>query len=133
VQSGPWHFEAVIAGLQVGLLSTVLIAINNLRDIEEDTKSGKRTLAVRFGERFAKWEIIVLCVLPYLLNVYWWMDGWPWWRMCDAAIILGLLLCFRVWEEKPSRVYNRFLVVAGAQLLIFAVQMVVVMTLYREP
>ena len=92
VQSGQWHFEALIAGLQIGMLSTVLIAINNLRDIEEDTRSGKRTLAVRIGIGFAKGEIIALCALPYLLNVYWWMIGWPWWQLCDASMLLGLLM-----------------------------------------
>jgi 1,4-dihydroxy-2-naphthoate octaprenyltransferase len=132
VQSGRWHFEALVAGVQIGMLSTVLIAINNLRDIEEDAKSGKRTLAVRFGVGFAKMEIFSLCALAYLLNIYWWMNGWPWWQLCDASILLGLLLCLRIWEERPSPIYNRFLAVAGAQLLLFAIQMVVVMTLSRD-
>ncbi len=39
---------SIIAGLQVGMLSTVLIAVNNLRDSPLDKLVNKITLAVRF-------------------------------------------------------------------------------------
>ena len=44
----------VVAGLQVGFLATVLIAINNLRDVDQDAKVNKKTLAVRCGKKFAR-------------------------------------------------------------------------------
>jgi len=43
-------------GLAPGMLSTALLVVNNTRDIEEDTLSGKRTLAVRFGKTFSLFE-----------------------------------------------------------------------------
>ena len=42
---------ALVAAVPVGLLATALLVINNLRDIPGDTESGKRTLAVRLGDR----------------------------------------------------------------------------------
>jgi len=42
---------AVAASVSVGLWATALLVINNLRDIPGDTISGKRTLAVRLGDR----------------------------------------------------------------------------------
>lgn len=42
------------AAVAVGLLSCALLAINNLRDREGDAASGKRTLAVRLGDRRAR-------------------------------------------------------------------------------
>ena len=42
VQTGEWAWSAGALGMQVGLLCAVLIAINNLRDLEEDRESGKR-------------------------------------------------------------------------------------------
>jgi 1,4-dihydroxy-2-naphthoate octaprenyltransferase len=42
---------SVLAAVPVGLLATALLVINNLRDIPTDTASGKRTLAVRLGDR----------------------------------------------------------------------------------
>jgi 1,4-dihydroxy-2-naphthoate octaprenyltransferase len=42
---------SAVAAIAVGLLATALLVINNLRDIPGDTISGKRTLAVRLGDR----------------------------------------------------------------------------------
>ena len=47
----------MVAGLAPGLLATGLLAVNNLRDIDGDRTSNKKTLAVRFGRRFAKLEV----------------------------------------------------------------------------
>ena len=53
MQTGEWPREGLLLGGQIGLLSAVLISINNLRDREEDATTGKRTLAVRFGPKVA--------------------------------------------------------------------------------
>ncbi len=42
---------SVMAAVPVGLLATALLVVNNLRDIPGDTVAGKRTLAVRLGDR----------------------------------------------------------------------------------
>src|SRR3954469_25749709 len=42
---------ALLASVPVGLLATALLVVNNLRDIPTDATSGKRTLAVRIGDR----------------------------------------------------------------------------------
>ena len=62
VQALEFSKEVFIAGLAPGLLSTALIAVNNLRDIPTDIKARKKTLAVRFGYRFARIEY-TLCIL----------------------------------------------------------------------
>lgn len=124
VQSGQWHFEAVVAGLQIGMLSTVLIAINNLRDIEEDTKTGKRTLAVRFGVRFARWEIVALQIGSVFLAPYWLFglgcfDAMIW-TMVPTAVV-GVSIDENIRRTPPSAAYNRFLALAGLNLMTFAV------------
>lgn len=68
----PW--PVVIAGLGPGLLSTAILTVNNLRDIEGDRVAGKKTLAARFGKGFSRTEYVV-CVagaslaVPLLLAV----------------------------------------------------------------
>lgn len=62
--------EALIAGIGPGALSTAILVINNLRDIEEDRPAGKKTLAVRFGKNFAKGEFISLLLLASFVPMY---------------------------------------------------------------
>ena len=55
----------VLGAVQAGLLSCVLLMVNNLRDVDSDRVHGKRTLAVRLGERRAR----ILTVVTYWVGV----------------------------------------------------------------
>lgn len=57
---------ALAVAVPVGLLSTAIIVVNNLRDVDTDVVAGKRTLAVLFGRTFARKEYLVLLILAYL-------------------------------------------------------------------
>ncbi|RMH90898.1 MAG: 1,4-dihydroxy-2-naphthoate polyprenyltransferase, partial [Calditrichaeota bacterium] len=59
--------EALLIGVGPGLISTALLTVNNLRDIHTDRETGKRTLAVRFGEGFARMEYLLCIVVAALL------------------------------------------------------------------
>lgn len=48
LQRVPWL--AVAAAVPVGLLACAILLVNNLRDVDSDRDSGKRTLAVRVGK-----------------------------------------------------------------------------------
>lgn len=124
VQTGEWYVAAVVAGFQIGCLSTVLIAINNLRDVEEDGQTGKKTLAVRFGVGFARAEIVLLLVAAHAAGIYWFQQGWP--RAFTLPLItlpIGFFVAWRVIAEPPSKGHNRLLAMSGGQLLLFAMLM----------
>lgn len=121
VQSGEWLTGAVVAGFQIGCLSTVLIAVNNLRDVEEDALSGKRTLAVRFGPAFARLEITLLILAAHAAGIYWWVEGFQAALVLPLAVVpVGVFLALRVWSTPPGPAYNRLLALSGMQLLLFA-------------
>lgn len=54
-------YTAFIAGMAPGLYSVAILTANNIRDINTDKESGKRTLVVRFGYNFGIFEY-VFCV-----------------------------------------------------------------------
>lgn len=67
VQTQRFGWLPVLAGVPIGLLVAAILHANNLRDIPTDRAQGKRTLAARFGWRFARNEYAVLVLGAYLL------------------------------------------------------------------
>lgn len=61
----------LLCAFQMGLLAILPNALNNFRDMHDDEKVNKLTVAVRFGEKFARLEIVILTILPFVLNFYW--------------------------------------------------------------
>ena len=55
--------------LQVGFLATAIIVVNNLRDRHTDVEAHKRTVAVRFGGTFCRFEYALLILSSYAIVV----------------------------------------------------------------
>lgn len=58
-------FQPVLPAVGIGLISTMILNINNMRDIENDKASGKITLAVKLGINRAKIYQAVLTIASF--------------------------------------------------------------------
>ena len=79
VQEGHLSALALSASVPVGLLATALLVVNNLRDRVKDDAAGKRTLAVRLGDRPTRllygglvvgalaWTVVLAAATPWAL------------------------------------------------------------------
>lgn len=126
LHTGFIDMRAFMAGLQVGCLATVLIAINNLRDAPQDKLVGKKTLAVRFGVTFARFEIAFMALAPFILGIFWWSEGW----ISAAALpILALAFAHRVIRgvstHEPGPIYNKFLAMSAALQMVFGLMLAI--------
>lgn len=109
---------ALLAGVACGALAIVLLAINNLRDIDNDRASNKRTLAARFGRGFARVEIAVMALLPFALAAFIGFLG--------VLFVLPLALLVVVCAlRSEGRALNRCLAFAGMLEWAFGIAFVV--------
>jgi 1,4-dihydroxy-2-naphthoate octaprenyltransferase len=119
-----YSIMALVGGLQIGFLATVLIAINNLRDVETDKLVNKKTWAVRFGKKFVKSEILILSLAPFGFCAYWALSGFFFAAFLPLVVLpLAIKLIKNIEETEPGPIYNKFLGLAALIHLLFGLQL----------
>lgn len=59
--------ETWLTGSAAGFFASAVLLVNNIRDRERDAQVGKKTLAVRIGDRPSRIVLVVLLLLPYVI------------------------------------------------------------------
>lgn len=68
-QAGSVTWWAVVASAGLGLNSVALLMVNNIRDLEGDAVAGKRTLAVRLGDRATRRLFVAVVIAPVVGSI----------------------------------------------------------------
>ena len=80
VQASSFSWTAGLVGISMGLLCSSLLQVNNLRDIENDRKHGKWTMAAIIGRKGAMAELVTCDTLAYVIvlaSVLFGLIPWP--------------------------------------------------------
>ncbi|MBU8933622.1 MAG: 1,4-dihydroxy-2-naphthoate polyprenyltransferase [candidate division Zixibacteria bacterium] len=112
----------LIAGLAPGLFSVAILAVNNLRDITNDRRAGKRTLAVRFGDTFARYEYTLAIVAAVLLPIGLWLrlGHNPYSMIALASLAAAVRPIMAVFTFTDGRKLNDVLAITGMMLLLYS-------------
>ncbi|MGO4491168.1 1,4-dihydroxy-2-naphthoate polyprenyltransferase [Arthrobacter sp. 2YAF22_2] len=68
-QAGRLSPEAIIGAIGTGLIACALLMANNVRDIPTDRVAGKKTLAVRLGDKHARESYVLMLAVAILLVI----------------------------------------------------------------
>ena len=123
VQSFELHAGVILAGFSAGLISSAVLVVNNLRDIESDRHAGKKTLAARFGPAFAKSEYFFFIVLAGLIPVLiYTMIHDHLYILCSAVtILLAFPGIFIVFTKTDGPSLSKALSFTGIVLIMFSI------------
>ena len=91
-----WTWNVTIACAACGLVSDLLLMVNNYRDREQDKISGKRTLVVRFGEPTGRWAYLTLGILAVGLCSFYAFNGY---LLATLLPLVFLIPHFTTWRE----------------------------------
>ncbi|WP_281193591.1 1,4-dihydroxy-2-naphthoate polyprenyltransferase [Halorubrum sp. F4] len=122
IPDGTVTLAAAVASLPVAALSTNILVVNNVRDLEEDAETGKRTLAVRFGYRFSRVQYVALLALAYATPFWFYANGDGLAPLLPLATLpLAVVVARTVLTETSGDALNPALESTGKLLAAYAV------------
>ena len=109
--------ESVLAGVIVGFLACAILVINNIRDRAKDEVVGKRTLAVRLGDKRSRVLYTALVTLPYLLTAGF---GSPWTMLTLTTLPLTVSILKVLWSGTEGTALIALLAATGKLQMLFS-------------
>ena len=123
VQSLELNSAVIFSGFGPGLMSVAILTVNNLRDLDSDRASGKKTLAVRFGRGFALSEylfcVLGACVVPVF--IYMFIDDHLLILLSAAVILAAVPTIKTILTRTEGVALNAALTATARLLLIYSV------------
>lgn len=110
--------DALLASIPMGTFACALLAVNNIRDRALDEPMGKRTLAVRLGDRKSRAFFATLIALGYLAVL---AMGNPWLALTLLSAPMAISLIRGVFGGAQGRDLIPFLAKTGKLQLQFSI------------
>jgi 1,4-dihydroxy-2-naphthoate polyprenyltransferase len=111
---------AWMGGLGAGALVTNILVVNNVRDIESDTRAGRKNIPVRWGRKAAEIEYLFMMIMAYVACTIPFAAGWAGWSILLPLITIprAIALVKRIQSLPASPQFNKLLA-DTAQLVLF--------------
>jgi 1,4-dihydroxy-2-naphthoate polyprenyltransferase len=118
-----WSTLSFWASLPVGALCVNILVVNNLRDVEQDKVSGKRTLGVLLGESALKIEYLLMLSVAFIIPVilYHFFEFSIWIMLSYLSLPFARSLNNQVWYHEDKKSLNRTLERTAQFMLLYGV------------
>lgn len=122
-----FSWDILLPATAVGLFSTAVLNLNNMRDIESDALTGKHTLALRLGFRKAMVYEVVLLQLPLIIMLAFMLinklhETQHYYAFIFFILILPLMgIRRKIMEVKEPRELDQFLKQVGIICFVMSV------------
>jgi 1,4-dihydroxy-2-naphthoate octaprenyltransferase len=94
LQHGDAYLDAWLCGAIIGLPAAAVLLVNNFRDVENDLRSGRRTLAARLGDAASQRAYAGMLLMPFGLVALLALHGRP-------GVLLAALAGPYAWSLLP--------------------------------
>lgn len=132
LQSKTIDISALFLGAAIGLMSTGVLNLNNMRDIDNDKKSQKNTLVVYMGNIKAKCYHFIIIFLSGFFLFLGMGSTWVLKNPFSMLILLPLLFhLYRVNKIKESKAYDPLLKQLAISTFIIAMLLFVIFSIYQ--
>ena len=122
VQAGTVSAAAWWMSVSPGLIVTAILVVNNLRDLENDRRASKHTLAVLLGERATKRQYLICILVAYLIMpLAAWLGVIPWLALLTWASLPLAIRTLKVVFTQKGRPLNAALAGTGRIALLFSI------------
>jgi 1,4-dihydroxy-2-naphthoate octaprenyltransferase len=114
---------AWLGGLAAGCLTTAILVVNNVRDIETDRHAGRKNIPVVWGRQAAEFEYGLMLGIAYAVPVTVRLLGWAsLWALTPLVTLpRALYLYHQIRTLPPGRQFNLLLADTAQLLLLFCV------------
>jgi 1,4-dihydroxy-2-naphthoate polyprenyltransferase len=121
------EWKDLLPAITIGLLSTAVLNLNNLRDHINDAASGKRTMVVKMGFKNGKVYHTILLAISFLSMVLWlYITEAGWFSWMPLSIYLILIAHVRkVWLTSDPALIDPQLKVVALCTFVFSILLLV--------
>lgn len=118
VQTESVTFQSALASIPIGALACAILAVNNIRDREKDFLVGKRTLAVRLGDRYARYLFLFFIFSAHTAAI---ATTFPWGALTLLVAPISLSVSRKVLKGAHGKELIPLLGATGKLQLLFAI------------
>ncbi|BDZ45599.1 1,4-dihydroxy-2-naphthoate polyprenyltransferase [Naasia aerilata] len=120
VQAGEINTESWLSGVGIGFLACAALIANNIRDIEQDRRAGKRTLSVLIGPVASRVLYCVLLLLAFAI-VGFFAIFYPFSYLVFFALLIAIPAGLIVATGRTAREFVLALALTSALTLVYGV------------